>query len=44
MLTPQEWLYAIALCFYMQAMPLKLVVISTFVNIVVVAVKWYWEI
>jgi hypothetical protein len=36
-------IYAVCLVGYMQAMPIKLMVISTIVNVVVLTAKWFWR-
>jgi hypothetical protein len=38
-----ELIYTLCLIGYMQAMPLKLLVISTLVNALVLGVKWIWD-
>ena len=39
-----DLMYVLALGFYMQAMPLKLVAYSVVVNVVVLGIKLYWRI
>jgi hypothetical protein len=36
-------IYAVALIFYMQALPVKLIAISAAVNVLVLVVKLTWE-
>jgi hypothetical protein len=38
-----ELIYTLYLIGYMQAMPMKLLVISTLVNALVLGVKWIWD-